>query len=107
MMPWSQMKEADDTDPVLSCTSDCVMVDDYMPCPLQQHHSRDIDAPECPSLPPESHDIYPEEAASGAIRKRPSAVMFGAVLGQATAFMLIFTAFKTMSHLLVSTVKRS
>lgn len=109
MMPWSQMTEADDMmDPVL-CTSNSVIADDNMPCPhhTQQHDNhQDIDVHECP-LPSESQDVYPEEAASGAMRKRARAVMFGAVLGQATAFLLIFTAFKTMSHLLVSTVQHN
>lgn len=109
MMPWSQMAEADDLmDPVL-CTNIGGTVDDNMPClhQTQQHdNQQDIDAHEC--LPPsESHDMYPEEASSRPTRKRASAVMFGAVLGQATAFLLIFTAFKTMSHLLVSTVQHS
>lgn len=110
MMPWSQMTDGDDMmDPVL-CTSNNVTTDDNMSCPhyTQQHDNQlDIDSHDSPS-PSQSHDtIYPEEATSGAMRPRANAVMFGAVMGQATAFLLIFTAFKTMSHLLVSTVQHS
>ncbi|KAK3855520.1 hypothetical protein Pcinc_038082 [Petrolisthes cinctipes] len=91
----TQMKE-EDIDPIL-VSSECSTEDAFVVHPHQQHQEDTQNDEQCPS---ESHDLCHSQAAT---RKRAITVMFLAVLGQATAFMLIFTAFKTMSHLLVST----
>ncbi|KAK4306972.1 hypothetical protein Pmani_021225 [Petrolisthes manimaculis] len=95
MMNRTQMTE-EDIDPIL-VSSECSTEDALVVHPQQHYQEGTQNEEHCPS---ESHDLCHLQAAT---RKRTITIMFLAVLGQATAFMLIFTAFKTVSHLLVST----